>query len=175
MNTTRSKRWNGKIETLAADYLKDVIEQMETYGDRVQFGLNGPGQRPIYQVTNTAGKKMAFDQNNHLLHPKDDELTGPNISGIFTISQIKNARASVGIRATSAATKAGRTSTSGAPRTTSAAAKTAVLDTEKYEYFKNNRQTLPPTITQYSAEISALMKNGMSAEAAFNDVLTRYF
>ena len=53
LNTTRSKRWNGKIETLASDYLADVITQMETYGDRVQFAINGPGQRPNYQVTNT--------------------------------------------------------------------------------------------------------------------------
>lgn len=175
MNTTKTKRWNGKIETLAADYLKDVIVQMETYGERVQFALNGPGQRPNYQVTNTAGKKMAFDQNNHLLHPKDDEFTGSNISGIFTLAQIKTAKSSVGVRAT-AGTRAARPGTSGtAPRTTSAAAKASLLDAEKYEYFKAHRQTLPPAIKEYSNEISELMKKGMSAEAAFNDVLARYF
>lgn len=173
MNTPRSKRWNGKIDTLAADYLKDVIVQMETYGDRVQFGLNGPGQRPNYQVTNASGKKMAFDSNNHLLHPKDDELTGSNISGMFTLAQIQTARSSVGIRVTAGASSS-RSSSTG-PRTTSAAAKANLLDTAKYEYFKANRQTLPASITEYSEEISNLMKKGMSAEDAFGDVLKRYF
>ena len=173
LTTTKNKRWNGKLETLAADYLKDVLVQMETYGERVQFALNGPGQRPNYQVTNTAGKKMAFDQNNHLMHPKDDELSGANISGTFTLAQIKTAKSSVGVRA-SAGTRATKTS-SGAPRTTSAAAKAGAMDEEKYEYFKAHRQTLPPAIKEYSNEISELMKKGMTAEEAFNDVLTRYF
>lgn len=174
MTTTRSKRWNGKIETLAADYLKDVITQMETYGDRVQFALNGPGQRPNYQVTNAAGKKMAFDQNNHLMHPKEGEFVGSNVSGLFTLAQVTSAKSSVGVRA-SAGTKVSRTSSGSAPRTTSAAAKANLLDTEKYEYFKNNRQTLPPAIKEHSEEISDLMKKGMSAEDAFGDVLKRYF
>jgi len=55
LNTTRNKRWNGRLETLKADYLSGVIGQMDAYGDRVQFALNGPGQKPLYQVINADG------------------------------------------------------------------------------------------------------------------------
>ncbi|AMO98027.1 hypothetical protein CAter10_0068 [Collimonas arenae] len=66
------------MDSLTTDYLKDVMGKMEVYGDRVQFGLTSPGPRPYYQVTNTAEKKMAFDSNHHLLHPKEDEFVGVN-------------------------------------------------------------------------------------------------
>jgi hypothetical protein len=171
LNTTKNKRWNGKIDTLKADYLKEVMRQMETYGDRVQFGLIGTGQRPDYLVINSADKKMAFDGSTHLLRSKAEELVGNNISGIFTLDQVKFAIAGEGIRAT-AATRMSRVVKNSS---SAAAVKVNVIDTEKYEYFKNNRQTLPADIREYSEEISTLMQKGMSVEDAFGDILRRYF
>ncbi len=174
MNTTRNKRWNGKIETLKADYLNDVIRQMEAYGDRVQFKLNGSGERPSYQVINTAGKKMAFDSNNHLLHPRADEFVGPNASGVFALAQIKTALAGGGVK-TSAGIRVSRVG-SGSSRSSTVAVKAKdLVDVEKYEYFKNNRQTLPPRIGEHSDEITELMKNGLSAEDAFGEIVKRHF
>lgn len=172
MNTTKSKRWNGKIDTLAADYLNDVKEKMEAYGDRVQFRLGGSGQRPNYQVMNTSDKKMAFDSNNHLVHPQAGEYLVPNATGVFTLDQIKAAIAGVGIRASAAA----RSSRASSSRGSSAAVKVKdLVDAEKYEYFKNNRQTLPAGIGEHSVEITALMKNGMAAADAFAEVIKRHF
>lgn len=170
MNTTRNKRWNGKIDTLAAGYLNDVKEKMEAYGDRVQFRLGGSGERPNYQVMNTADKKMAFDSNNHLVHPKAGEYVGSNASGVFTLDQIKAAIAGGGSRASA------RVSRVGSSRSGTAAVKVKdLVDAEKYEYFKNNRQTLPPGIGEHSAEITELMKNGMAAQDAFAEVVKRHF
>ena len=41
MNTKRSKRWNGDVKNLTADYLKNVIEKMQAYGASAQFSKNG--------------------------------------------------------------------------------------------------------------------------------------
>jgi hypothetical protein len=174
LTTTRNKRWNGKIETLKTDYLNDVKGRMETYGDRVQFGLTGTGQRPNYQVINTDGKKMAFDSGNHLLHSEADEFDENNVSGVYTLDQVKAAIAGAGSKA-SAAKRASRAGT-GATRATTAATKAKDLAAaEKYEYYKNNRATLPPSIGQHSNEITELMMNGMSAEQAFGEVVKRHF
>lgn len=172
MKTTRTKRWNGKIDTLAADYLQDVLGQMATYGDRVQFGLSTTGQRPNYQVINTAGKKMAFDSKNHLLHPDPNEFVGNNATAVFTLDQIKAAIAS-GSGKASAGTRVSRVG-SGKSRTPTVKVKD-IVDTEKYEYFKNNRQTLPPTIGEHSEQITALMKAGISAEEAFAEVIKLHY
>ena len=171
MKPTRTKRWNGKIDTLTVSYLKDVLTQMTTYGDRVQFGLTGTGQCPHYQLTNSAGKKMAFDSNNHLLHPKADEFGSGNVSAVFTLEQMKTAVANGGFKVapgTRASSSVSRTSTAAVK------AKTAI-DTERYEYFKNNRKELPAGIGDHSDEIADLMKSGMSAEEAFKDVVKRCF
>ena len=173
MNTTKTKRWNGKIETLATDYLNDVMGQMVAYGDRVQFALTRGGQRPNYQVINTAGKKMAFDSNHHLLIPKADDFVGINTSSIFTLDQIKTAMLGVGVN-TGSRTRVSRVG-AGATRTTTAASTKDAVDAEKYEYFKNNRKTLPPNIGAHSDEITTLMRNGISAEDAFNEVIKRHF
>jgi hypothetical protein len=174
LNTTRTKRWNGKIETLKADYLNDVIARMETYGDRVQFGLKSAGQRPNYQVINTDGKKMGFDSGNHLLTASDDEFDASNVSAVYTLDQVKLALAGGGSKA-STTTRASRAG-AGATRTTTAAtrAKDQAAE-EKYEYYKNNRKTLPPSIGEHSDEISDLMTKGMSAEQAFGEVVKRHF
>lgn len=148
---------------------------MTTYGDRVQFGLNGTGSRPHYQVINTAGKKMAFDSKNHLLHPEEGEFVGSNATGVYTLDQIKMAIAG-GLKSSSGtgAVRSSSSSSSGRGKTAAARA----LDqfaAERYEYFKNNRQSLPPSIVEYTDEITELMKKGMTAEAAFGDVIKRYF
>lgn len=174
MTTTKSKRWNGKIETLKAAYLKDVIQQMETYGDRIQFALSGTAQGPNYQVINTAGKKMAFDSNHHILHPQDNEFSSTNATGVLTLDQIK-------ILVTGGSVRSGTTTRtsrvgSGTTRNTSAAVKAKdLIDAEKYAYFKNNRQSLPAGIQAHSDEITEMMKKGMSAEEAFGDVVKRHF
>ncbi len=170
MKTTRTKRWNGKIDTLPADYLRDVMTQMATYGDRVQFGLSGTGQGPNYQVINTAGKKMAFDSKNHLLHPVADEFASGNVTGVFTLDQVKTAMAGGG-----GTSSTGTRSRVGSSSRTAAVKVKDIVDTEKYEYFKNNRQALPPTIGEHSEEITTLMKKGMSAEEAFAEVVKLHY
>ncbi len=175
MNTTRSKRWNGKIETLATDFLSRVLEQMLAYGDRVQFALSGAGlQGPTYQVINTAGKKIAFDGSNHLLRVKADEFVAGNVTAIFTLEQIERLIAGGSIK-TSSAARPSRVASGGGSTRTAAAKVKDLVDNEKYEYFKNNRKTLPPNIGEHSEEISALMRNGISAEEAFAEVIRRHY
>ncbi len=175
LNTTRNKRWNGKIDTLAVDFLKEVAVQMASYGDRVQFSLNGAGQKPNYQVINSSDKKMVFNGGNHLFDSKADDFLGSNTTGILTVEQVKAAIAGVGLKA-SAAARSTRASSGSSSRPVTAAAKAQdLVNTEKYEYFKTNRQTLPAAIGEYSDEIATLMRNGMSAADAFGDVVKRYF
>ncbi|MEC5217555.1 hypothetical protein RCH09_002513 [Actimicrobium sp. GrIS 1.19] len=166
MTTTRSKRWNGKIETLTPEFLNQVMIQMETYGDRVQFALSTPGAKPNYQVINSDDKRMAFDSNHHLLHPKADEFEGVNATGILSTDKIKAAIAGGG--------KAAPVKRS--TRNTAATIKaTDLVDAAKYAYFKTNRSMLPAAIGEHSDEITTLMRNGMSAEDAFGEVVKRHF
>lgn len=175
MVSTRSKRWNGNFDTLPVEYLNGVMAKMVDYGDRVQFSLVSTGPQPSYQIMNTLGKKMAFDRNHHLLHPQDDEFVGANASKVLTLDQVKTGISSV--RASSGA--GARTSRvgsagSGSGRTTA----TKLHDqfaAQRYEYFRNNRQTLPPAISEHSDEIAELMKKGKSVEDAFNEVVKKYF
>lgn len=172
MTTTRSKRWNGNIETLKSDYLTSVIGQMETYGEKVQFALVTSGNGPRYELTNSVGKKMAFDGNHHLHHPEAGEFAPGNATGSFTIEQIKLAKTG----ALKPARTSSRTTRARSPRGPSAATRAKdLVDTEKYEYFKANRNTLPDTIGEHSTEITTLMRSGMSAEQAFGEVLKKYF
>ncbi len=173
MNTTRNKRWNGKIETLTSGYIDNVIEKMVEYGDRVQFALSGTGLRPHYQVINSTNKCMAFDSNNHLLHPKEHEFVGSNATVIFSLEQIKAAKSGVATKASVART--GRVTAIGGVRRTAAAKAQDLVNAAKYEYFKNNRQTLPDEIGEYSDKITLLMQNGMSAEDAFGEVVKLHF
>ena len=140
---------------------------MDTYGSRVQFALSTPGARPNYQVLNDADKKMAFDSNHHLLHPQPSEFEGSNATSILTIDQIK----AIGTAKPKTKIAAKR-----ATRTTTATAKAAdLVDAAKYEYFRANRQALPAAIGGHSDEISGLMRNGMSAEDAFAEIVKRHF
>ena len=178
MATSRIKRWNGKTEGLTSDYLKNVLQQMLTYGDRVQFGQSATAGGPTYQVMNSSEKKITFDGNHHLLHPKDDEFSDKSISVSFTLEQMQAAVAAGGFRVTSGA-RSNRVVRSGAAKTpgtrTTAARITERIDAEKYQYFKANAGMLPEDIRAHSLEISDLMQRGMSAEEAFEDVLKRHF
>lgn len=178
MATSRIKRWNGKTEGLTSDYLKNVLQQMLTYGERVQFGQSATAQGPTYQVTNGSDKKITFDGNHHLLHPKDDEFSDKTLSVSFTLEQVQAAIAAGGFRVTSG-TRSNRVVRSGAAKSTgprtNAAKITERIDAEKYQYFKANAEMLPAEIRSHSSEISELMQRGMSAEEAFEDVLRRHF
>jgi hypothetical protein len=175
LNSPRSKRWNGKFDTLPVDYLKAIMEKMADYGDRVQFSLISSGPQPSYQVMNTLGKKMAFDRNHHLLSSGGDEFVGANASTIFTLDQIKAMISGVGI-GSGAQTRTARVvrATGGSGRTT-AAKLNEQFAAERYEYFRNNRQSLPAAISDHSSEITALMMQGKSVEEAFGEVIAKYF
>ena len=66
---------------------------------------------------------------------------------------------------------------SGAKRTTATVASklTDQFAAQRYEYFKNNRQSLPPAISEHSDEIAALMKMGKPVEEAFGEIVQKYF
>ncbi len=161
------------MDTLEADYLKGVITQMKAYGERVQFSLSGPGQRPNYRVVNTFDKKMAFDGNHHLLRTEEHEFAVGNATVMLTVGQIEQTIAGIGMVKTGSATvRKTRVVGSGG---TAAARAGDLLDVQKYEYFKNNMQKLPEGIRAYSQQVTALMKQGMSAEAAFGEIVQQYF
>ncbi|MFD2273364.1 hypothetical protein ACFS07_26180 [Undibacterium arcticum] len=124
---------------------------------------------------NTLGKQMAFDRNHHLLHPQADEFVGANASAVLTLDQIKAAIAGVRVSsATGSRTARVVSAGSGTSRTT-AAKLTDQCAAQRYEYFRNNRQSLPPAISEHSNEIAELMKKGKSVEEAFGEVVQKYF
>lgn len=171
--TTRSKRWNGKFENLSADFLKSVLEKMNDYGDRVQFSLTGGSAEPSYQVINPQEKKIAFDNRHTLLKSEGDDFTGANATGVYTADQVKAAiagfaPASSGGGRTVKAARAGGTRVS-------AARLEEQFATARYEYYRNNRQSLPQGITGHTEEITALMKQGKSVEEAFDEIVRKYF
>ncbi len=178
MNTKRSKRWNGELATLTPEYLNDVMRQMSAYGDRVRFGLNSPTSLPHYQVINAYDKKMAFDARHHLHHPADEEFDDANATKILSLDQVKALIAGIGSRLEAAArpVRASRVRSTGGARPVTAAQKIEEnLDGLKYAYFKEHSATLPEGIKEYSQEISRLMKGGMTAAAAFDQVIKQYF
>jgi len=166
LNNAKPKRWNGKMESLPTEYLNRILAQMLTYGDRVQFALTGGGQGPHYQVINTAEKKMTFD-SDHLLTSNTDKFLRGTTSPIYTLEQIEAAMTGTGNKTV------GTGVTRGGSNRTTAAQKLALIEAEKYEYFKNNRSTLPANIGKHAQEITELMMNGISAEDAFADVIKR--
>ncbi|MBP0600840.1 hypothetical protein J8I26_22210 [Herbaspirillum sp. LeCh32-8] len=175
-----TKRWHGNVEAIKAEFLNGVVKQMESYGDRVHFSMFGSVQKPHYEVINSFDKKMAFDGNHHLHRAEDETEFGPgNVTPIFTLEQIKRIIATGGSGVRSSIPRAARAasarSTGTARPTTAAARAREAVDSEKYVYFKANREMLPEGINQYSDEISALMLKGMSAEQAFGEIITKHF
>ena len=176
MATSRSKRWNGKIETLAADYLQQVITQMDAYGDSVQFALTTPGAKPNYLVQNSANKKMTFDGNHHLMQSQESEFEGSNATPLMSLEQIRAAAAGLSRAAIAKQAKPPKKPTKSSARAPTATAKAAdLVDAAKYAYYKDHRQTLPAGIGTYTNEISVLMRDGLPAEAAFAEIVKRYF
>jgi hypothetical protein len=177
LTTTRTKRWNGDIASLKSEYLKEMMTQMEAYGDRVQLALSGPGQRPHYQVINPAGKKMAFDSNHHLLSQEEDAFTPGNVTEVFTLEQVKTIASggSVRIAGSSRVTRTVGSATRPTRNTAAVVKAKDLIDVEKYNYFKNNRETLPPTIGEHSLQITTLMTGGKSAEEAFGEVVKQHY
>lgn len=176
MSTTRTKRWNGTLESLAADYLKDVMIRMESYGDQVQFELPGHGKHPIYQVIGRGERKMGFDGKHFLLQLNESGNIADTLSPVYTLEAVRNAIA--GKRSPRAATGSRASSTSNGTTRRRAAAAPAVVDTveqDKYAYYREHRSELPEGITQHADEISQLMRAGKSAEDAFKQIVSQYF
>jgi hypothetical protein len=148
------------------------MEKMVDYGDRVQFSLVSGGPEPNYQIINTLGKSMAFDRKHHLLRPEADEFAGGNATRIFTLEQVKAAIS--GARSTSTTSRTTRVARAAVPRTTMARQE-ELFAAQRYEYFRTHRQTLPPTISLHTEEITELMKKGKSVEEAFGEVVSKYY
>lgn len=170
----KNKRWDGKLSSFHSDYLNDVLKQMAAYGNRVQFSLISKNVRPHYQVINDANKKIAFDSNNHLHHADSDEFAGANASGIHTMEQIQAAMLNDSAQS---AIKSRATRTPGTKSKTSAKAPNVneLIDIEKYDFYRNNRQVLPAGIGRHTDEIGNLMRKGIPVADAFADITKRYF
>lgn len=151
------------------------MAKMTDYGDRVQFSLTSGGPQPSYQIINQLDKKMAFDRNHHLLQPQADEFVGVNATPVFSIDQIKARIAGVSLTARAKTTAVRATRSASGTSRTAAAKLEDQFAAQRYDYFKNNRQTLPPTISEHTQEIAALMMQGKSAEEAFGEVVKKYF
>ncbi|QAA92874.1 hypothetical protein CKA81_02710 [Pollutimonas thiosulfatoxidans] len=171
LSTKRSKRWNGNLDSLAPEFLKEVMEKMEAYGDRVQFQSPGRPAKPSYQVINPTERKMGFDERHLLLRLNEDGNISDELTPIYAMEAVRAAMLRSGRPATRA-TPARRPASSKSP------AAAPVIDTveqDKYAYFKEHRETLPEGIAAYSQEISRLMKAGLSAEAAFQQIIDQHF
>lgn len=180
MSTKRSKRWNGELDSLAPEFLKEVLGKMEAYGDRVQFEQPNKSPRPNYQVISSSNRKMGFDDKHLLLRLNEEGNVGEHLSPEFSLDAIKAAMSGAGRKPAGGrtSTAARRPSTSGAARgapVTAAAAAADEVERDKYAYFKANREYLPEGIAQYSQQISELMRGGMSAENAFEAIVKQNF
>lgn len=177
MSTSRTKRWNGTLESLSADFLKEVAERMDSYGDRVQFELPGHGKHPIYQVIGRSDRKMAFDGKHFVLRLNENGNVADTLSPVFSIEAVRDAIAGRRSRS-SAASRASAGSSSSPARRRVAAPAAEVVDTveqDKYAYYRAHRDELPEGISQHASEISRLMRAGKSAEDAFKDIIARHY
>lgn len=172
MSTKRSKRWDGSLDSLSTEYLKGVVEKMQSYGDRVQFEMVSRGAGPSYQVINPRDRKMGFDGNHLLQRLNENGNVGDEMSPVFSMTAIEQAAAGITTRTTSRVR-------AGTPRARTAKAPSApaidTLEQEKYTYFKANRDTMPEDIHKHAAEISQYMRKGMSAEQAFDTAIKKNY
>ncbi|NYT85601.1 hypothetical protein [Pollutimonas harenae] len=182
MSTNRSKRWNGELSSLTPDFLKEVIEKMNSYGDRIQFEMPTKARTPSYQVINARDMKMGFDNRHLLMRLNDAGNVGDEMSTAYTLEAIKAALANDGrktasrgsARSTSPSSR-GSSPRASSSRSTAPAAPVDTIEQDKYAYFKANREYLPDEITKHSQEISKLMREGMSAEQAFEATIKAHF
>ena len=175
MASPKGKRWNGSIDTLPADYLKTVLEKMLDYGDRVQFSLQTGGSQPSYQVFNQFDKAMVFDRDHHIAQAQVGEFVGDHVSVMLTLDQIEAAIAGVLVKRAATRTVGTRSGAGNSGPRVTAAMLEEQRAAERYAYFKAHRATLPETIVEYSAEIAALMKNGIAVDAAYDEILKKHF
>ncbi|MBB5213539.1 hypothetical protein [Parapusillimonas granuli] len=201
MTTKRSKRWNGDLDSLSPDFLKEVLEKMQSYGDRIQFELPNKAARPNYQVIGPTDRKMAFDDRHLILRLNENGNVGDELTPVYSLETIRAAMLGAGKPARAARTARGaarRVASAGPARDTdddaglsdlerltgvsmrrSAAAAPAAdvdaIEREKYAYYKANRDAFPDGITKYSQEISALMRAGVPVEDAFEQVIKENF
>lgn len=177
MSTSRTKRWNGTLDSLSTDYLKGVLERMESYGDQVQFEFPGHGKQPVYQVIGRGGRKMGFDGKHLLLRLNESGNVADELSSVFSLDAVR--AASEGKRATRTVSYSRSSAAGSGTRTVRrAAAAPAAVDTvehEKYAYFRAHREELPEDIAQYANEITTLMRSGKTAEAAFQQIVEQYY
>lgn len=174
--TSRTKRWNGTLESLSADYLKEVAVRMESYGEQVQFELPGHGKHPIYQVIGRGERKMGFDGKHLLLRLNEAGNVAETLSPIYSLEAVRDAIA--GKRSPRAGSGSRTSTSSGGTTRRRAAAAPAVVDTieqEKYAYFRAHRDELPEGISQHAGEISQLMRGGKSAEDAFRQIIEQHY
>ncbi|NYT81149.1 hypothetical protein H0A70_06545 [Alcaligenaceae bacterium] len=199
MTTKRSKRWNGDLDSLSPDFLKEVLEKMQSYGDRVQFELPTKAARPNYQVINPTNRKMAFDDRHLILRLNENGDVSDQLTTIYSLDTIKAAmidngkparssranRSGTTRRVAGAAGDADDTDLTDLERLTGVSLRRSVapppvadvdtIEREKYAYYKANRDAFPDGITKYSQDISALMRAGVSAEDAFEQVIKENF
>lgn len=174
MSTKRSKRWDGSLDSLSTDFLKQVIEKMQAYGDRVQFEMVTRGAGPCYQVINPRDRKMGFDGNHLLLKLNENGHVGEEMSEIFALSAVQSAASGISTRTTSR-TRAGAPRPRQASKPAAPAVAVDTLEQEKYTYFKANRDALPDDIHKHAQLISEKMRNGLSAEMAFDQVIKEQY
>lgn len=173
MSTSRNKRWNGTLESLSSDFLKGVVERMESYGDRVQFELPGHGKHPIYQIIGRSERKMGFDGKHLLLRLNESGNVAETLSAEFSLVAVRDASAGRRAARSTASTRgvAGSGASTARRRTVAPAAITDTVEQDKYAYFRAHRDELPEDISQYASEISMLMRAGKSAEEAFRQIV----
>jgi len=179
----RTKRWTGDVAKLSVAYLEIVIEKMQNYGDNVQFSTIGTIHGPNYLVTNSAGKKKAFNGGNLLIQTDEIEFTDQISSPIYSLDQIKTVLIKMNTpitKKTSTRTKrtagAAKSATAASPRGGAALAKIKEqIALQKYEYYKLNRSVLPADIREHSEKITVMMESGMSAEDSFNEAIKLCF
>ena len=177
MSTSRTKRWNGTLESLSTDFLKGVMERMESYGDQVQFEFPGHGKHPIYQVIGRSERKMGFDGKHFLLRLNESGNVSDSLSTVYSLEDVRDAiagRRSTRSRSGATATRSG-TSTRVVRRAAAAAPAEDNIEHQKYAYYREHRETLPEGIARHAEEISSLMRAGKSAEAAFQQIVEQYY
>ncbi len=168
LTTRRAKRWDGELSSLSVEYLTEVAEKMQAYGQTVQFEFPGHAKTPIYQVINHRGFKMGFD-GKHLLHSLNENgNVSDQLSAEFSLEQVQEAI----LNPPSAAPRARKSAGARARKTAVAPDQ---IEVDKYNYFRANRDWLPDDIQYYAEDISALMRGGMTAEQAFASILDQHY
>lgn len=166
LTTRRSKRWDGNLTSLSVDYLNEVIEKMQAYGNTVQFEFPGHGKMPIYQVINHRGFKMGFDGKHLLQGLNENGNISDNLSAEFSLEQMQEALLPPVVAPRARKSAGARKKAAVAPDQ---------IEVDKYNFFRANRDWLPDDIQYYADDISEMMRGGMTAEQAFTSIIDQYY